>query len=120
LASASKCFDVANKQQCGIYKIYTILQVEGRSEPVQPVQSSQTKPQQQAAVNQPHTRIIPIQIEGSSTNINNTSNTSNQTKQQMSSQQQKKPVYVHNKFNPPTTPQTSVPVSPAPYNHSEK
>ena len=100
--------------------MYIILQVEGRSEPVQPAQSSQPKLQQQEAVNQSHTRLIPIQIEGSSTIINNTSNTSNQTKQQMSSQQQKKPVYVHNKFNPPTTPQPSVPVSPVPYNHSEK
>jgi len=100
--------------------MYTILQIEGRSEPVQPAQPPQPKPQQQAAVNQPQTRIIPIQIEGSSTITNNTSNTLNQTKQQMSSQQQKKPVYVHNKFNPPTTPQTSVPVSPGPYNHSEK
>jgi hypothetical protein len=97
--------------------MYIILQVEGRSEPVQPAQSSQPKLQQQEAVNQSHTRLIPIQIEGSSTIINNTSN---QTKQQMSSQQQKKPVYVHNKFNPPTTPQPSVPVSPVPYNHSEK
>jgi len=97
-----------------------MLQIEGRSEPVQPAQPPQAKPQQQAAVNQPQTRIIPIQIEGASTIINNTSNTLNQTKQQMSSQQQKKPVYVHNKFNPPTTSQTSVPVSPGPYNHSEK
>jgi len=100
--------------------MYIMLQIEGRSDSVQPAQPPQPKPQQQAAVNQPQTRIIPIQMEGSSTIINNTSNTLNQTKQQMSSQQQKKPVYVHNKFNPPTTPQTSVPVSPAPYNHSEK
>jgi hypothetical protein len=99
--------------------MYIILQVEGRCEPVQPAQPTQPNPQQQAAVNQPHTRIIPIQIEGSSTIINNTPNASNQTKQQISSQQQKKPVYVHNKFNPPTTPQTSVPVSPVPYNHNE-
>jgi hypothetical protein len=96
-----------------------ILQIEGRSEPVQPVQPAQPA-QQQSAANQHQTRIIPIQIEGSSSVMNNTSNTLNQTKQQMSSQQQKKPVYVHNKFNPPATPQTSVPTSPGPYNHSEK
>lgn len=95
-----------------------VLQVEGRNEPVQQLpQPPQPQLQQQAAVNKPQTRIIPIQIEGSATVTNNTSN---QAKQQASSQQQKKPVYVHNKFNPPASPQTPVPASPAPYNHSDK
>jgi hypothetical protein len=95
--------------------------VEGRNEPVQPPQPQPQPPQpqlqQQGAVNQTHTRIIPIQIEGSTTVMNNTSN---QAKQQMSAQQQKKPVYVHNKFNPPTSAQTPVPPSPVPHNHSDK
>jgi hypothetical protein len=92
--------------------------VEGRNEPVQPPQPPQPQIQQQVAVNQPQTRIIPIQIEGSATITNNTSN---QAKQQASSQQQqRKPVYVHNKFNPPTSPQTPVPACPASYNHSDK
>lgn len=94
-----------------------ILQVEGRNEPVQVPQQPQPQPQQQGPVNQPHTRIIPIQIEGSTTVMNNTSN---QAKQQMSAQQQKKPVYVHNKFNPPTSPQTPVSPSPVSHNHSDK
>ncbi|XP_023712582.1 uncharacterized protein LOC111867196 isoform X4 [Cryptotermes secundus] len=92
------------------------IQVEGRNEPVQAPQQPQPQPQQQGAVNQPHTRIIPIQIEGSPTVMNNTSN---QAKQQMPAQQQKKPVYVHNKFNPPTSPQTPVSPSPVSHNHSD-
>jgi len=108
---------VSQKQQSELYEMYIILQVEGRNEPVHPPQPPQPQPQQQAAVNQPHTRIIPIQVEGSATVTNSTSS---QAKQQVSSQQQRRPIYVHNKFNPPTSPQTPAPPSTAPYNHSEK
>lgn len=99
--------------------MWIILQVEGRNEPVQAPQQPQPQPQpqQQGAVNQPHTRIIPIQIEGSTNVVNNTSN---QAKQHMSAQQQKKPVYVHNKFNPPASPQTPVSPSPVSHNHSDR
>ncbi|XP_021922158.1 uncharacterized protein LOC110830986 isoform X3 [Zootermopsis nevadensis] len=102
------------QQAAGTTRIIPI-QVEGRNEPAQPPQLPKPQLQQQAALNQPQTRIIPIQVEGSATIANNTSS---QTKQQASCQQQRKPVYVHNKFNPPS-PQTPVPASPAPYNHDD-
>lgn len=93
------------QQTAGATRIIPI-QVEGRNEPVQPPQPQQA-PHSQAS-NQSQTRIIPIQIEGASTTTNSTSN------KQTTVQQQRRPVYVHNKFNPPTSP-----TSPAPNNHTD-
>ncbi|KAJ9597373.1 hypothetical protein L9F63_011762, partial [Diploptera punctata] len=104
------------QQPAGTTRSVSPTEVEGRNEPqqqYQPPQQQQQQQQQGMGNNQTHTRIIPIQIEGSNTVVNNAPR-----QQPASQQQQRRPVYVHNKFNAPTSPQPPIPQSPAPYNHS--
>ncbi|KAK7862276.1 hypothetical protein R5R35_006645 [Gryllus longicercus] len=80
-------------------------QAGGRPQPFQQQQQQQQQYQQQqhaAAPSPPGTRIIPIQIEGAAPPAAPTPAPPHHQPQSPQNMQQRRPVYVHNKFSPPS------------------